>query len=194
MFGIRTVLPFLLFALLSGCETPPLPQTQDSPVKTVKRNDYLVVARFLDEGTLKARYGARHNPFIAVQRLATPRRFLVFKLNFQQVTRKIVVRTGELEFQLGGTHTGPLNEFHLLQYWEQEDESGDILPQEKDIRDATIKSEVLPRQLKIPAGGGFSGLVVFSANFPRYGKGTLYVPILDENERLIERLELTFEF
>ena len=65
---LQLLLSGVLLAVLlvfGGCETEPPATPQTSPIKTIKRDDMLVVARFLDEGTLKERYGPKYNPFIA---------------------------------------------------------------------------------------------------------------------------------
>ena len=101
----------------------------------------------------------------------------------------------DVEFHFGGKNASAQSEFAMLDYWEREDESNpDILPGDQRRRNQTIKDELLPSKLNLPPGGRTSGIVVFSANYPRYGQGILYIPIYDETERLIERLEITFEF
>jgi hypothetical protein len=186
------LMPLLL--LLVSCESEPPPATQKGALKTEKIDQLLVVARFLDEETLKLRYGRRHNAFISAPRIATPRRFMVFKLNFEEVSETIIIKRKEMSFQFGGREAGPLSEFAMYDYWEREDDSSEILPADQRRRKATIRDNLLPAEVKIPPGGRISGLAVFSANYPRYGTAILYIPIYDESERLLKRVEITFEF
>ncbi len=195
---MKTALSFLMVSgtlwAFASCASEPPAETRDSPLKTAKREDYFVVARFMDEGTLKGRYGPRFNPFISIRRLATPRRFMTFKLNFEQIDRTIVVSRRRMLLQMGGKSSGAASEFYLLNYWEREDADLDIMPADQRRRTQHIRNELLPETIKLPPGGRTSGLVVFSDNYPPYGKAILYLPVLDENEREIERLEFSFEF
>jgi hypothetical protein len=46
----------------------------------------------------------------------------------------------------------------------------------------------------VPVGGRVSKVMVFRANFPRFGDAKLTIPLLDDKRQPVERLEFTFTF
>jgi hypothetical protein len=195
----RAALVYLAAAVLVltiACESEPEVTTQDSPLKIVRTDDYFLIVRFMDETTLRARYGRTYNPFISVSDVrAMPRDFMVFKLNVEEVKKRIKIIRKDIEFSFEGKNVDPVSDFNLLQYWEREQgRSGNVDYSAARRRDAFIRAEIFPKEVLIPPGGGVSGLLVFSANFARYGEGRLTIPIYDENERPLERQEISFQF
>ncbi len=168
---------------LAACDSVPPPAAQDSPLKTVRRDAYFAVVRFMDEGSLKAKY-PRVNPFISFERKLTPTRFMVFKLNWEEVKRPIVLRIEDMQFRLSSVNGAPVAIFQLKSYWEVvDDQIADRSSGDKIERERLIDSEMMPNEIKIPAGGRYSGLVVFSANYPAMGDGQLTIQVLDENKQ-----------
>jgi hypothetical protein len=181
-------------ALIAACQTRPVLQTQDEPLRAVRRDGYFAVVRFLDDTTLKERYGARFNPFIARQRTITPTNFLVFKLNLEEVKRPLFLQLNMMEVRFGDKLATPTDLYNMNLYWQFEDPDQDIGQLEKNKRDQVLKDELLAYDQSVPIGARLSKLIVFRANFPRIGDAKLIIPLLDEKRQLVEKLEFTFTF
>jgi len=183
-----------LIAALAACQTPPVSRTQDSPLKAARREGYFVVARFMDEGTLRERYGARLNPFIAVSHALTPRRFVVFKLNVEEVRQPLRLQLRQMVFTLGNKTASPMTLSRMKDYWALEDPDTGIAGAEVDIRDRALREDFMPDEVSLPSGSRLSKLVLFSENFPTQGEARLNIPMFDQSGRLLEQLEFAFIF
>lgn len=179
---------------MAACQTPPVLQTQSEPLRAVRRDGYFAVVRFLDDNTLKDRYGARFNPFVARPRALTPTSFLVFKLNLEEVKRPLFLQLATMEIRFGDKLATPTDLYNMNLYWQFEDPDQDIGQGEKDSRDKVLKEEMLAYEQSVPVGARVSKLIVFRANFPRIGDAKLTIPLLDDKRQPVEKLEFTFTF
>jgi hypothetical protein len=190
-----TVVGALASFLLASCLSEPEPlRPQDSALKSARRDDSFVIVRFMDETMLKSRYGYKFNPFIAITHVMTPIRFMVFKLNIEEVKRPLFLKLDQMRFTLGGILGGPMNRQALASYWQTEDESSGITSLERTDRDRYLREETMVDQILIPAGGRYSCLIVFFANYPLGGEAKLSLPLFDENKKLVDKVEFTYEF
>jgi hypothetical protein len=179
---------------LAACQTQPVLQTQGEALRAVRRDGYFVVVRFLDDNTLKARYGERFNPFIARPRTITPTSFLVFKLNLEEVKRPLLLKLNTMELRFGDKLATPTDLYNMNLYWEFEDPDQQIGGVEKIKRDQALKDEMLAWEQPVPVAGRVSKVIVFRANFPKFGDAKLSIPLLDDKGQPVEKLEFTFTF
>lgn len=184
----------LTLVVLSACETAPVLQTQSESLKAVRRDGYFAVVRFLDDDTLKERYGARYNPFVARPRTFTPTSFLVFKINIEEVRRPLFLQLNKMELRFGEKVASPVDLYNMNLYWQFEDPDTDITQIEKDKRDQILREELLAYEQLVPIGARVSKLIVFRANFPRIGDAKLTIPLLDDKRQPVDKLEFTFTF
>ena len=82
----------------------------------------------------------------------------------------------------------------LKDYWALEDPDTSIRGVEVDMRDRTLRQEVMPDNVAVPPGSRLSKLLVFSANFVRQGEAKLTIPLFAPNGDLLEELDFTFTF
>ncbi len=185
----------LVAAALAACLSPPPPQTRDEPLKTVRKEGYFLIVRFMDEKTLADRYGGvRFNAFIARPRSITPTHFMVFKLNLEEVKQPLFLKLEQMMLTIGEKQASPMDLDHMNKYWEFEDPDQDIRGSDKLARDKLLRDELLSPEISVPAGARVSKLIVFNANFPRTGTAKLQIPLFDPQRNLVEKVELTFEF
>lgn len=185
----------LLTGLLTGCVTSRQAMALlDEPIKTAEAEDLRVTVRFLDDSTLKAKFGDRTNPFLTDYFTMQLKRIMVFEITVENLRDESVgLVSKRLEIQFGGQNRTPYNRFQLTNYWDvkQEDKVKGIYITR---RNSVINDWVLPNELTVSAGGKVKGYAVFMGNFPSYGTAGLYVPVLQAQERAIHRFEFDFSF
>jgi hypothetical protein len=193
--AVLSIATAALALYLTACGTTPPMQVQENPLRSAKRDNYFVILRFLDEGALAQRYGGvRYNAFIARPRSMTPSRFLVFKLNIEEVKQPLFLKLNQIVLTLGPVERSPMASSDMKQYWEFEDPDQAIGQLDKDQRDKYLREELMPDEVSIPAGARVSRLIVFNGNFPHVGEARLYLPLFDPQRKVVEKLQFTFTF
>jgi len=186
----------LLAGLITGCVTTRQPLVlQDEPIKSAEAEDLKVTMRFLDDPTLKAKFGERTNPFLTDYFTVQMKRIMVFEITVENMRELSVgLASKRLEIQFGGQNRTPYNRFQLTNYWETKDEQQDTRKSDRARKAGVIKDWVLPNELTVAPGGKVKGYAVFLGNFPTYGTAVVYVPVLQAQERPIHRFEFDFSF
>lgn len=186
----------VLAGLLSGCVTSRQALALlDEPIKSAEAEDLKVTVRFLDDPTLKAKFGERSNPFLTDYYTVQLKRIMVFEITVENIRQDSVgLASRRLELQFGGQNRTPYNRFQLTNYWETKDEQRDTKKADRARKAGVIKDWVLPNELTVASGGKIKGYAVFLGNFPSYGTAVLYVPVLQAQERPIHRFEFDFSF
>lgn len=187
-----------IFFLLSGCMTQRVALSvvdSDKPLKIERTEDLILTARYLDDNTLKQKFGREEtNPFLSDYYSVQFRRFLVFELSIENAgSAPVKFLLNRLELQFGGTAMNAYNAFRINQYWEYKDEEA-VKAVYKARRERFVKENVLRDSVTIPAPGELKGYAVFTGNTPNYGTATLYVPVFTPLGEVVHRFELSFEF
>lgn len=187
-----------ILLLLSGCMTQRVAlqvSDTDKPLKIVRTENLILTVRFLDDDTLRQKFGKETNPYISDYYSVQFRRFMVFEFSIENTgSAPIKFQLNRLEMQFGGTYTFPYNQFRINQYWGFKDEEGEIRAGQKARREKYVKEYVLPDSATIPAPGRLRGYAVFTGDTPNYGTATLYVPIFTPAGKPLHRFEVSFEF
>jgi hypothetical protein len=184
--------------LLVGCVTQHLGLVvadTDKPVKIIRTDDFILTARFMDDETLRAKFGKETNPFVSDYYSLQFRRFMVFEVSIENTGSEAVkFQLNALELHYEGSNMSAYNEFRINQYWAFKDEQGEVKAGDKTRRERFVKNNVLPAAATIPAQGELEGFAVFTGNTPNYGSAILYVPIFSLAGRPVHRFEVPFEF
>ena len=187
-----------IFLLVSGCMTQrgSLSVAEaDKPIKIIKTEDLILTVRYLDDDTLKQKFGKETNPFLSDYYSLQFRRFMVFELSIEN-TGSVPVKflLNRLELQYGGKAMFAYNKFRINQYWEFKDDQDEVKGIHKARRERFVKDNVLPDSVTIPAPGELKRYAVFTGNTPNYGTATLYVPVFTPMDEVVHRFEVPFEF
>lgn len=187
-----------IFLLLSGCMTQRVALSvveADKPLKIERTEDLILTVRYLDDDTLKQKFGKKEtNPFLSDYYSLQFRRFLVFELSLENAgSVPVKFLLNRLELQYGGKAMNAYNAFRIIQYWEFKDEE-DVRGSQKAKRERFVKDNVLRDSVTIPAPGELKGYAVFTGNTPNYGTATLYVPVFTPRGEVVHRFEVSFEF
>ena len=191
---LSALLSVALSFLWIGCASEPLALT-GNPVKIFKSDSLTLTAIFLDEMTLKKRYGKKNNPFINVRHVITPRTFMVFDLIIKAESEELKLQLNKMELEYAALKVTPMNRFILGEHWVVEDDYDDnarpIDTQRKKIR---INKTLFPDRFDVSPGSTIKGLVVFSANFPKSGTATLTIPFFDNSGNVVDVAELNYKY
>ena len=188
-----------IFFLVSGCMTQHAPLSvagADKPLKIEKTEDLILTVRYMDDDTLKLKFGKKEaNPFLSDYYSLQFRRFLVFELSLENAgSVPVKFLLNRLELQYGGKAMNAYNAFRINQYWEFKDDEEEVKGSQKARRERFVKDNVLRDSVTIPAPGELKGYAVFTGNTPNYGTATLYVPIFTPTGEVVHRFEVPFEF
>ena len=192
------ILPVLLSVALSflwiGCASEPL-AIKGNPVKTFKSDSFLLTTIFLDEMTLKTRYGKKNNPFINVRHYITPRTFMVFDVIIKAEKEPLKLQLNKMQLQYASINVTPRNRFLMAQHWRYEDtDNADIRPIDTRRKELLINKTLLPDNVRVSAGSTIKGLILFSANFPKSGEAVLTIPVFDGRGNLLDVAELGYRY
>jgi hypothetical protein len=194
LLALLFLLCLVLSSLWIGCAGEPLTM-EGSPVKTFKGDSFTLTTIFLDEMTLKKRYGKKNNPFINVHHLITPRRFMVFDVIIKAEREELKLELNKMRLEYAAINVTPRNRFLLYDHWKVEDRSNeDVKPMDTRRKELLINKTLFPDKFGVSAGSTIKGLVLFSANFPKSGNATLTIPVFDRSGALIEESVLEFRF
>lgn len=196
--ALLNILSVLLLAILCSvwmsCGSEPL-VLKGNPVKTYKSDLVTFTAIFLDELTLKKRYGGKNNPFISVQRAITPRTFIVFDLIIKAEKEKLNLQLNKMELEYAAIRVSPKSRFHLRDYWSLEDDLNESLkPKDTEKKVILINKTVFPDRFAVSPESTVKGLIVFSGNFPKSGTATLSIPFFDGAGNLLDVAELDYQY
>lgn len=143
------------------------------PTVTVEQGGVTMTLRFLDEQSLRERFGSTANPFLTDYYRAMLRRNVVFELTIRnQGPVSFPFELRDCELQYGGRALGPLNRFQLSS-------DVDILeedPRLKAPQKSLIEKYVLPNRMGVAPGGLLTGLLLFQGNLPVSGEAQVSVP------------------
>ena len=192
------ILPVLLSVTLSflwiGCASEPLAM-KGNPVKTYKSDSVTLTAIFLDEMTLKKRYGKKNNPFINIRHYITPRTFMVFDVIIKAEREELKLQLNKIELEYAAIKVTPMNRFILGEHWEAEDAYDEgakpLDTQRKKIR---INKTLFSDRFDVSPESTIKGLVVFSANFPKSGTAILTIPLFDSGGNVLEMAEIDYKY
>jgi hypothetical protein len=187
---------FLLsvLAVAVSCTTTDFQPFPVDAVQEERSENIVVHAEYLSDGDLVERYGSRDNPFIAPPSIFREKRYMVFELTVQALDQPATFRLSDLEFSFGNTTTAPTNQFHLANDWKRKDESDGLQHVRASARQRLISSEILPNRDDMEPGDTLTGLVLFAGKYPRYGEGSLTVPVYEKTGRPLDRVTLLWEF
>jgi hypothetical protein len=184
------ILPLLvLFAISCATTKGPVIERPKPEPMTLSEKGITITIKYMDENDLNEQFGEKNNPFNPPPSVIGSNRMLVFEVSIDSI-HDIKVFLDTIELQFGGKIKYPENQFHLVNYWEQEVKRRD--PREYDLgrMRLTIKRNVLPNKLTIKKGTDFKGILVFQGRLPRYGEGKIFFPIYGISEELLH----TFKF
>jgi hypothetical protein len=129
--------------------------------------------RFLDEPSLRQRFGTTENPFLTDYGRVMFRRNVVFELTIRnQGPNVFPFELQDCELQYGGRTLPPLNRFQ---------QSSDVNARDEDRRlkapkTALIERYVLPNRRDVPSGGLLTGFLLFQGNLPVSGDALVTIP------------------
>jgi hypothetical protein len=182
---------------LSGClftGRPPL-ELEGNPIQRVEAGDFSATLRFMDDGTLDAKYRKEANPFISDYYSTQFKRIMVFELTLENRGDEAVqIFLNRVELQYGGKTITPTNQFHLKEYWKFKDSHRDTKGIYVSMRENIVEKNVLPNSATISGGGAIRGYLVFIGNTPTYGEAVLYIPVYRTKEERVELFTFTYEF
>ncbi len=192
------ILPVLLAVMLSilwiGCASEPLAM-KGNPVKTFKSDSFLLTTIFLDEMTLKTRYGKKNNPFINVRHAITPRTFMVFDVIIKAEKEPLKLQLNMMELEYAAIRVTPKSRFHMTEHWKLEDDYDDnARPIDTQRKKILINKTLFPDKFDVSRGSTIKGLVVFSANFPKSGDAVLTIPVFDSSGNVVDVAELNYKY
>ncbi len=197
----RTLLNILLVLLLAilcsvwmSCGSEPL-LVKGNPVKAYEGKSFTITAIFLDEMTLKKRYGKRNNPFINVSHIITPRTFMVFDLIIKANDQRLNFQLNKMELQYAAINVTPRNRFLMIDHWEVEDSYNKTVKGVDTARKiALINKTLFPDHFEVSPGSTIKGLILFSANFPKSGTATLTIPVFESSGNLIDVATMEYNY
>jgi hypothetical protein len=142
------------------------------PVVTVEQEGVTMTLRFLDESSLRQKFGSSENPFLTDYNLLMFRRNVVFELTIQnQGPSSFLFELRGCELQYGGKTLGPLNRFQLASDVHIRDED----PRLKAPKTALIERYVLPNKVNLAPGGLLTGYLLFQGNLPVSGEAQVSI-------------------
>lgn len=184
--------------LLAGCaQNRALRQTTGDRMISKTEAGVRATLTFLPQSELIKRYGERHNPYLPPATATNPNEYLLFELRVKAAGGgdfgDLRVNLSDIELQFSGKIEKPTNRFHFINLWERFDRQKEA--REYDL--TTIKNKIdrtLLENENEADGGSIVGLILFREKLPTYGEATVYVPVYDQNGRLVHRFEYDFEF
>ena len=186
-------------ALLCSCATTSVEvQRADTGVLQKSAQDVDMSVRFLDETVLKELHGETNNPFISPPSALKMNRILVFEVTASSASAKpenILLELGTMELQFGRNPEEPVNRFHLSNFWERRIEKNDGYRGWNKARlNNVIKEYVLPNTAQAASGERIEGYIVFMGKFPTYGDATLYIPVFESENKMLNNFRFQFTF
>ncbi len=143
------------------------------PEVTVEQGGVTMTLRFLDEPSLKRKFGTTENPFLTDYYRVMFRRNVVFDLTIQnQGADTFAFELRDCELQYGGKTVGPLNRFQMS----SDVDSLDEVLRVKTPKKALINKYILPNRVALPAGGALTGFLLFQGNLPTSGEALVTIP------------------
>ena len=144
------------------------------PIVTVEQAGVTMTLRFLDEPSLRQRFGSTENPFLTdYYRVDVPAQ-RGFRADDPRTRdpRAFPFELRDCELQYGGKTLGPLNRFQLAS-------DVDILeedPRQKAPKKALINRYVLPNRAKSRPWRHAAGFLLFQGNLPISGEALVTIP------------------
>ena len=181
----------VLFAVGCASRGPVIERPKPEPL-TLSEKGITITIRYMDENDLREQFGKRDNPFIPPPTAIGSNRMLVFEVSIDSI-HDIKIFLNTIELQFGGKIKYPENQFHLVNYWEQEVKRRD--PREYDLgrMKLTIKRNVLPNKLTVKKDTHFKGFLIFQGRLPSYGEGKIFLPIYRISEELLHTFKYEYK-
>lgn len=143
------------------------------PVVTVEQEDVSMTLRFLDEPSLRQRFGTSENPFLTDYSRALLRRNVVFELTIRNKgSASFPFELQDCELQYGGKALPPLNRFQQASDVNLRDEDRRL----KAPKTALINKYVLPNRTTLASGSMLTGFLLFQGNLPVSGEALVTIP------------------
>ena len=191
----RLLLVSLLALLLSGCGTSRSALiVKDDPMKIIERGGITIALRFLDEDTLKVKYGPANNPFLTYYTSLQLNRIMVFELSVKAADAPVLLSLSRMELQFGNRIAKPIDAFGLSEYWKSRDQYSQDKNPDTAKKELLARRELLPYETRIEPQTRLNKLVVFMENLPQYGKCTVYLPLFSESKQPLDTLQFDFQF
>ena len=190
LLTLPVLIPLLLFV---GCATDRnAVQRKEVPPMTLSEQGITVTLSYLTEDKLVERFGERDNPFIFPPSGFGLNSGFIFELAFNSdINADIMLNKIELQYE--GKAKVPKNIFHFSNYWDMKLDEKNAPKKNLAKMKLVIKKNLLPNQYSIKSGSSHKKLIAFTGKLPRYGNFTVFVPVYDENGKLIHNFRYSFE-
>jgi len=146
---------------------------QSEPEVTVEQGGITMSLRYLDEPSLRKRFGSSENPFLTDYDRLLFRRNVVFELTIRnQSSGTYLFDLHNCELRYGGKVLAPSNRFQIATDAENRNEERKL----KARKISLANQYILPNKKAVPPGGLLSGFLLFQGNLPSTGEAQVVIP------------------
>jgi hypothetical protein len=143
------------------------------PEVTVEQGGITMSLRFLDEPSLRQRFGSSENPFLTDYDRIIFRRNVVFELTIRnQSSSTYRFDLHDCELHYAGKVLAPSNRFQIAGDVENRDEDRRL----KARKISLANQYILPNKKEVPPGSLLSGFLLFQGNLPSTGDAQVVIP------------------
>jgi hypothetical protein len=163
----------VILTLLSCGTSHKALRLQSEPEVTVEQGGITMSLRFLDEPSLRQRFGSPENPFLTEYYRIIFRRNVVFELTIRnQSSGTYLFDLHNCELRYGGKVLAPSNRFQIATDVENREEDRKL----KARKISLANQYILPNKKEVPPGSLLSGFLLFQGNLPSTGEAQVVIP------------------
>ena len=161
---------FFLVSCGTGRQALRLPP---EPELAIEQDGLKMTLRFLDEPSLRQRFGPSENPFLTDYDRIMFRRNVVFELTIRnQGSSTYQFDLHNCELRYGGKFLSPSNRFQIAGDMENRDEDRRL----KARKISLTNKYILPNKKEVVSGSLLTGFLLFQGNLPSTGDAEVVIP------------------